>query len=113
MLGHQHTAATSTHAVDGSVLEGGGQILRNCVAYAALTGANLEIYNIRAKRVSGGGLKAQVSKMPWRHANVIINKALALVRSANSCKYVPGGAHRRRKRLMSLSFRAGRARCIR
>lgn len=45
--------------VDGGVLEGGGQILRNCVALSGLLGHSLRIKNIRANRPRGGGLKAQ------------------------------------------------------
>ncbi|NPA23954.1 MAG: RNA 3'-terminal phosphate cyclase [Crenarchaeota archaeon] len=44
--------------IDGSILEGGGQILRTSLALAALTGKSLRIYNIRAKR-SNPGLQAQ------------------------------------------------------
>jgi len=44
--------------IDGSVLEGGGQILRVSVALSAVTGKPIRIYNIRAKR-SPPGLRAQ------------------------------------------------------
>lgn len=40
--------------LDGSVLEGGGQTVRNCMAYAALLGSNIKIINIRAGRAKGG-----------------------------------------------------------
>jgi len=44
--------------IDGSVLEGGGQILRMSVALSAVTRKAIRIYNIRAKR-SPPGLRAQ------------------------------------------------------
>jgi len=44
--------------IDGSVLEGGGQILRVSVALSAVAGKPIRIYNIRAKR-SPPGLRAQ------------------------------------------------------
>ncbi len=44
--------------IDGSVLEGGGQILRTSLALSALTGKPIRIFNIRAKR-SNPGLQAQ------------------------------------------------------
>jgi RNA 3'-terminal phosphate cyclase (ATP) len=44
--------------IDGSYLEGGGQILRTSVALSAITDKPVHIYNIRAKRPQPG-LKAQ------------------------------------------------------
>jgi RNA 3'-terminal phosphate cyclase (ATP) len=44
--------------IDGSFLEGGGQILRTSVALSAITGKPVHIFNIRAKRPQPG-LKAQ------------------------------------------------------
>ena len=40
--------------IDGSKGEGGGQILRNAIAYAALCNVHLEIQNIRASRPKAG-----------------------------------------------------------
>lgn len=44
--------------IDGSWGEGGGQILRICVALSAVTGKSVRIYNIRAKR-SPPGIRPQ------------------------------------------------------
>ena len=44
--------------IDGSFGEGGGQVLRNAVALSALTGEDIRIKNIRAKR-DKPGLAAQ------------------------------------------------------
>jgi len=44
--------------IDGSMGEGGGQLLRYSVALSVLLGKNLKIYNIRAKR-SNPGLRPQ------------------------------------------------------
>lgn len=44
--------------LNGQTLEGGGQILRNAIALAALTNQPLSIYSIRASRPGKKGLKA-------------------------------------------------------
>jgi RNA 3'-terminal phosphate cyclase (ATP)/RNA 3'-terminal phosphate cyclase (GTP) len=44
--------------IDGSLLEGGGQILRTATSLSAITGKPLHVYNIRAKREKPG-LKTQ------------------------------------------------------
>ena len=40
--------------IDGSVGEGGGQIVRTAIALAAITGQEVEIRNIRANRPNPG-----------------------------------------------------------
>ena len=45
--------------VNGGVMEGGGQILRNCVALASVMRKPLAVHHIRANRPRGGGLRAQ------------------------------------------------------
>jgi RNA 3'-terminal phosphate cyclase (ATP) len=50
---------TPPHHLDGTTLEGGGQLLRLALGLSSLTKTPINITNIRGKRSGGGGLKAQ------------------------------------------------------
>lgn len=53
-------------SIQGSTLEGGGQVIRLSVALSALTGIPIHIYDIRAKRAGGGGLGEQhLTSVKW------------------------------------------------
>lgn len=51
-------AAPATH-LEGTTLEGGGQLLRLALGLSSLTKKPINITNIRGKRHGGGGLKSQ------------------------------------------------------
>jgi RNA 3'-terminal phosphate cyclase (ATP) len=57
--------ADSIH-LDGTTLEGGGQILRLATCLSALSKTPIHITNIRGNRSGGGGLKAQhLTSVQW------------------------------------------------
>lgn len=52
--------------LEGTTLEGGGQLLRIALGLSSLTQKSVKITNIRGKRHGGGGLKAQhLTSMLW------------------------------------------------
>ncbi|KAL5114368.1 hypothetical protein ACEQ8H_007758 [Pleosporales sp. CAS-2024a] len=51
--------ATTPIHLEGTTLEGGGQLLRIALALSSLTRTPINITNIRGRRSGGGGLKAQ------------------------------------------------------
>lgn len=57
---------TSPVHLEGTTLEGGGQLLRLATCLSALTSSAINITNIRGKRSGGGGLKAQhLTSVQW------------------------------------------------
>ena len=50
-----------TIVIDGSQGEGGGQVLRTCLALALMTGNELRVENIRAKRAKAGLLRQHLT----------------------------------------------------
>jgi RNA 3'-terminal phosphate cyclase (ATP) len=60
------SAASSPIHLEGTTLEGGGQLLRVALGLSSLTRKAINITNIRGKRSGGGGLKAQhLTSVQW------------------------------------------------
>lgn len=60
------TTMPSPIHLEGTTLEGGGQLLRLATCLSALTSTPINIINIRGKRSGGGGLKAQhLTSVQW------------------------------------------------
>jgi len=59
-------AASSSVHLEGTTLEGGGQLLRIALGLSTLTKKPISITNIRGRRSGGGGLKAQhLASLQW------------------------------------------------
>ncbi|WXG42751.1 MAG: RNA 3'-terminal phosphate cyclase [Promethearchaeati archaeon SRVP18_Atabeyarchaeia-1] len=74
--------------IDGSLLEGGGQILRTSVAMSALTGDPVKVTRIRAKR-ENPGLQAQHISAVDAIARLVDAKVEGLQRGSQSIEFHP------------------------
>ncbi len=89
--------------IDGSILEGGGQILRTALALSALTGRPIRIYNIRAKR-SNPGLQPQHLTSVMAVAELCNAKVEGAYKGSRELTFIPG-----RLRAGRFSFNIGTA----
>lgn len=74
--------------VDGSILEGGGQLLRVSVALSAVTGTPIKVFNIRAKR-SKPGLRPQHLSAAEAVTRLVKGKAEGLYVGSREIEFVP------------------------
>lgn len=77
--------------VDGSMLEGGGQLLRVSVALSAVTETPIKIFNIRAKR-SNPGLRPQHQKAVEAVARLVNAETRRLNVGSKEIEFVPSHA---------------------
>ncbi|KAF9479746.1 RNA 3'-terminal phosphate cyclase [Pholiota conissans] len=75
--------------IDGSVLEGGGQILRNGVSLSALLSKSLSIYNIRSNRTPPG-LKNQHRTGLELAADIASARLLGAHNGSTEIEFIPG-----------------------
>ncbi len=75
--------------IDGSVLEGGGQILRTALALSAITGKPIRIYNIRVKR-SNPGLQQQHLTSVIAAARIANAQVTGAVKGSTELVFRPG-----------------------
>lgn len=63
---HPQTKMAKPIHLEGTTLEGGGQLLRLATCLSALTSTPITVTNIRGKRSGGGGIKAQhLTSLQW------------------------------------------------
>ncbi len=84
-------------SIDGSMLEGGGQLLRYSIAYSSVTGRPVRVFNIRAKR-SNPGLRPQHMAAIKAAASMCGARVVGLRIGSMEIEYHPGaprgGAYR-------------------
>ena len=75
--------------IDGSVLEGGGQIVRNAVALSAITGTPITINSIRAGR-ERPGMRPQHIAAVQAVAKICRARCEGLVTGSDRIQFIPG-----------------------
>ncbi|KAF2134685.1 RNA 3'-terminal phosphate cyclase [Dothidotthia symphoricarpi CBS 119687] len=86
--------ASVTVHLEGTTLEGGGQILRLALSLSSLTRTPIHISNIRGKRHGGGGLKSQhLTSLKWLGQACNASTTGAQLKS-KEITFAPDTAHR-------------------
>ena len=75
--------------IDGSILEGGGQLLRVSVALSAVTRKPIRVYNVRANRAKPG-LRAQHLSAVEAVARLVNAKTHGLALGSKEIQFIPG-----------------------
>jgi len=81
--------ADGLHAIDGTTLEGGGQLVRIAVGLSALSGIPIHVSDIRGGRPRGGGLKTQhLAAVNWLKA-ACDAAAIGADQKSKTLKFIP------------------------